>query len=154
MNNIISRERGSLTMELAFITPVMLILVIGSIFLGIMYINKSALLDASFVGAKSASYYGGDTQEVREDIYKTLETRYMSGPENVQVTIKYIAADGSEYEQTQSSDILEVISPAPAMPGASISVTAISNSYRLKIPLIPKETFDLVGTSVSRNNNQ
>ena len=147
-------EQGSLTLELAFITPVLLMIILGSIFLGLAFINKSALLDASFAGAQTAGYYGGDTQEVREDIYAMLQTRYLRGPNNVQVSIKYLAADGTNYEQTQAANEVEVTTPVPAMPGTAITVTTYTKDYNLNIPFVSNRTFDLVGTSVSQNNNQ
>ena len=153
---IIKKEHGSLSLELAIILPILIILLVGSIFLGISYINKSAILDASFVGSKSAAYYGGDTPEVREDIYRSLEGRFVGDPNNIVISITF--EDSTNMVYGTSNDTLLANDFASATPefadsGDRIVVDVTYNNYVLDMPLVDTKILDLKATSISRNAN-
>lgn len=151
-NNI--NEMGSLSLELAFILPVIILLLVGSIFLGIGFTNKSAVTDASYIGAKSISEYGGDKTEVREDILITLQSRFMGNLDNVEVTISYLSNDGvTTYSKTASATDTEVITSVWAFPGERMFVQIDAKNYDLNIPFFETDLINLSGKSFSRNFN-
>lgn len=146
-------DRGSLSLELAFMIPVLIIVVVSSIFLGYANINKAALLDASFIGSQSSAYFGTDCQEVREDIYAQLQTRFIGDPDNVDVTIAYEDIFGGAYEETQKASDTIPTSPVVAAPGSQITVTLVFDNYVLDLPFVSTRTFDMTAVSVARNAN-
>lgn len=149
-----NNNRGSLTLEMAFVAPLMVLLIVGSIALGIAFINKAAILDSSFVGAKSAAYYGGDNEQVRQDIFDELDTRLLASKSMVMVTVEYMTADGvTPYTAAQSAANPVVTSPVPALPGAQIKVTLDYTGSAFEIPFLTG-IFKLHASSISRNTNQ
>jgi len=145
-------QHGSLTLELAFIVPVMMMLVLGSISLGISLIDKSVIRDASFVGARSISSTGVDSEQVRKDIQVQLADNFIAGPDSVLVRISYLDVNGMDYSLEQPASDTVVDYPVAAGAGEQLRVELTSLDYVLDLPFISSSVFDMRGVSVSRNS--
>ena len=151
--NLAARDQGSLTLELALAIPVLLLLTLGSLFVGLLYMNQATLQSAAVVGARSASYDGGDFTGVEQDIANEVFARYMGDPNAVEVTLTFMDAEGNvTYSNSYSLQTPAVDwAGASAGPGERIRVKVSYPGYSLDIPFMTSSQIDLSGTAVARN---
>jgi len=147
-----SRDRGSLNLELAFALPVLLMLTVGSIFLGLAYINKAGLQSSASIGARTAAYYGGDYSEVRQDIIDEAMARSTGDRGNIQATIQFVDGAGTPYYTSSFRLADGPAAPAVAAPsGSRIRILVEYADYPLSIPFVISENIDLKGEALARN---
>lgn len=144
-------DRGSLNLELALATPVLLMLTVGSLFLGLLYVNKAGLESSAMLGARTAAYYGGDFDEVEQDIADEARLRFMGDSSAIQVTIAFTDSDGSPYTHSYALGSAGSAPGISAAAGSRITVKVTYTDYLLSIPFVTDSQGELSGTAVSRN---
>lgn len=146
------RDRGSLNLELALAMPVLLMLTVGSIFFGIMQSNRATLQSGAAMGARSLSYYGGDYQEVSQDIIEEISSRFAGDVGSVVVSISFIDENGDPYtREFLVRDGTAGATGIPAGAGSRMVVTATYPDYPISVPFVMNTAGDLVGAAVTRN---
>lgn len=75
------RRRGSLTMELIFVLPILGVLLLGLFEYSLLFFARSEVVDASRAGARIASLPGASAIDVEEHVLATLSPRLRTSAE-------------------------------------------------------------------------
>ena len=72
------KKRGFLTMELVFILPILMLVLMALLEFSLLFFARSSVVEACRIGARHATYSGTTVEEVEEQVRKVLSPRMQS----------------------------------------------------------------------------
>lgn len=99
-------KRGFLTMELVFVLPILLLVIMALLEFCLLFFARSSVVEASRIGARHATYAGSSIEDIENEVRKVLSPKMQ---QNMKVT-----ADIGEH----SGDVV-VVTVAVPMTNAS-----------------------------------
>lgn len=73
-----TRRRGSLTLELLLVLPILLVMLVGLLEFSLLFYARGDVVEASRAGVRMATYPGVDESAVRNEVARTLSPRLRS----------------------------------------------------------------------------